>query len=47
MDNKNPKKEQSKWTKPTVKSISFQELSSLITAAACSWYLGPCSYHMR
>lgn len=44
----NQKTKQLKWTKPTVKSISFQELSSLITVSACSKYVYyPCMYNMK
>lgn len=46
MDSKN--KEQIKeWNTPTVKTVSLQELSSLITASACSFYSTVCLFNMR
>lgn len=44
---KQRKTQQKKWSKPTIKSITFQELSSLITVSACSAYASPCLRNMR
>lgn len=41
-------KKELKWVKPSIKTISFQQLSSLITASACSRFGAfPCRKNMR
>lgn len=36
-----------KWMKPAVKTVSFQQLSSTVRAAACSTFFSLCKNNFR
>lgn len=36
-----------KWMKPTVKTVSLQQLSSTVSASACSEFISLCKNHLR
>ncbi len=35
------------WEKPTVQTVTLQQLNSMVTASACSLFAGLCRENMR